>query len=183
MKRISVLIFLLFLAFGPLAFGQEEAEGSHANLDPWKWANFVVLVIGLGYLVKKNAGPFFSARLKQMRKDITDAEDARKHSEARVATVERRLAGLDAEIASLRESARQEIDSEAQRLEQHTAAEIAKIQHHAEQEIASAVKAARQELKSHSAALAVGLAEQKIKARMTPDSQAALVERFVHNLK
>ena len=68
-------------------------------------------------------------------------------------------------------------------MERHTAAEIAKIQAHSEQEIASAGKAARMELKRYAAELAVELAEQKVRARMTPDAQDALVQGFVRNLK
>jgi len=54
---------------------------------------------------------------------------------------------------------------------------------HAEQEIASAGKAARMALKRYAAELAVGLAEQKVRARMTPDTEDALVQGFVRNLK
>jgi hypothetical protein len=38
-------------------------------------------------------------------------------------------------------------------------------------------------LKRYSAHLAVGLAEEKIRNRMTPGTQAELVQSFVHNLK
>ena len=65
---------------------------------------------------------------------------------------------------------------------QQTEAEIAKIQAHAEQEIASAGKAARMALKRYSAELAMGLAEQKVRARMTPETEDALVQGFVRNL-
>jgi F-type H+-transporting ATPase subunit b len=68
-------------------------------------------------------------------------------------------------------------------MEQHTAAEIAKIQQHSEQEIASAGKAARMDLKRYAAELAVELAGQKVRARMTPETQDALVQGFVRNLK
>jgi F0F1-type ATP synthase membrane subunit b/b' len=66
---------------------------------------------------------------------------------------------------------------------QQTEAEIAKIQAHAEQEIASAGKAARMSLKRYAADLAVSLAEQKVRARMTPDTEDALVQGFVRNLR
>ena len=65
------------------------------------------------------------------------------------------------------------------RMAQQTEAEIAKIQAHAEQEIASAGKAARMALKRYSAELAMGLAEQKVRARMTPETEDALVQGFV----
>ena len=51
-----------------------------------------------------------------------------------------------------------------------------------EQEIAAAGKTARVELKQYAAELAVGLAEQKLKARMTPDTQDGLVRGFVRDI-
>jgi F0F1-type ATP synthase membrane subunit b/b' len=53
---------------------------------------------------------------------------------------------------------------------------------HAEQDIQSAGKAARAELKRYSAELAIALAEQKIRTRINPDAQNALVMAFVRDL-
>jgi F0F1-type ATP synthase membrane subunit b/b' len=72
--------------------------------------------------------------------------------------------------------------SEHERVRQETAAELAKIRAHAEREIASAGKAARAELKRYEATLAVGVAVDKIRARMNPATQAALVHGFAHDL-
>jgi F-type H+-transporting ATPase subunit b len=97
--------------------------------------------------------------------------------------VDRRLANIEQDIAALRGQSETEAKAESERIAQHTAAEIAKIQAHAAQEIASAGKSARAALKSYSAELAMGLAEQKVRARMTPDTEDALVQGFVRNLK
>src|SRR5437660_4570266 len=112
---------------------------------------------------------------------MAEAAKERQAAEERAAEVDRRLANLEAEIASLRAHAQEEAEAETQRLAQHTAAEIARIQARAEQEIVSAGKAARLELKRHAAELAIALADQKIRARMTPETQDALVPRFVHH--
>ncbi len=171
----------------PSGHGETPAEGEGGEpgggMELWKWANFIVLAGALGYLIGKNAGPFFAGRSRQIRSDMVEAEAARKDAEARAAEVDRKLADLGAEIAALRASSQTEAEAERQRLARHTAAEIAKIQAHSEQEIESAANAARMELKRHSAELAIDLAERKIRARMTPDSQHALVEHFVQNLK
>jgi F0F1-type ATP synthase membrane subunit b/b' len=142
-----------------------------------------VLAGGLGYLIGKHSGPFFAARSMKIRKDMIDAGNARTEAETRAAEVERRLANLEAEIAALRAGSQKEEQAETGRFGRHTAAEIAKTQAQAEQEIAAAGKAARLELKRYCAELAVGLAEQKIRARMTPDTQDALVRGFVRDLK
>jgi F-type H+-transporting ATPase subunit b len=181
MRRFGGLILLAGLAiWAPAAHAAEnQGEGSLAG---WKWANFVVLAAGLGYLIGKNAGPFFAARSQQIRKDMVEAGDQRKEADARVAGVERRLADLGSEIAGLRAEAQTEAQAETSRMAQRTTLEMAKIQAQAEQEIASAAKAARSELKRYAAQLAVGLAERKIRDRMTPATEDALVAGFVRDL-
>jgi len=137
---------------------------------------------GLGYIVKKNAGPYFVKRSLEIRKGMIEADEARAAADAKVAEVERRLASLEAEIEALRRDARQEGAAEAHRVRHEGAAEMAKIQHHLTGEIASAGKAARLELRRYSAELALGLAEQKIAARMSPETEDRLVTSFVAHL-
>jgi F-type H+-transporting ATPase subunit b len=179
MKRFATLAFVVCFTAAPI-FAEDKEGGS---LQVWKWANFLVLAGGLGYLIGKNGGPFFAARSVKIRQDMTDAGDVRNDAEARAAEVDRRLANLEAEIAALRADSGKEEEAEAGRFGRHTAAEIAKTQAQAEQEIAAAGKAARMELKRYCADLAVGLAEQKIRARMTPEAEDALVRGFIRDLK
>jgi F-type H+-transporting ATPase subunit b len=163
--------------------GESPSEGEHGRLELWKWANFLILAGVLGYMISKNAGPFFTARSRQIRKDMMEAEQLRKEAEVKASDVDRRLANLGAEIESLRQESQREEAEERQRIIHQTNSEIAKIQHHAQQEIESAGKAARMELKRYSAQLAVDLAEQKIRARIDANSQDALVAAFVQDLR
>ncbi len=185
MNRLTVFLMLGLAAFVPAGAAEEEKGISFAEKheEGLKWANFIVLAAGLGYLIGKNAGPFFDARSRKIRRAMIEASDARKEAEGRAAEVDRRLANLEAEIAALREESQQEAPEETERMARQTEAEIAKIQAHAEQEIAAAGKAARIELRRYSAHLAVGLAEGKIRARMTPNAEDALVESFVRDLE
>ncbi len=163
--------------------GETPGEEEHGRLLGWMWANFVVLAGGLGYLIYKNAGPFYAGRSRKIRKDLIEAGDLRKEAEERVAEVERRLANLETEIESLRAESHREAATETDRLAVQTAAELAKIHARAEQEIAAAGRAARLDLKRYSAALAVDLAAQKIRGRMSAEAQDALVGSFVENLE
>jgi len=184
---LRVLLILGFVASVPAAFAQEpekkpESFAERHELE-LKWANFLILAGALGYLIGKHAGPFFAARSGSIRKDMEESRQQRQAAEAQAAEVDRRLANLEKEIAALRGDSQAEAQAEIERMAQHTAAESAKIQAHAEREIASAGKAARSELKRYSAQLAVELAEGKIRARMTPQTQDALVRGFVRDLK
>ena len=179
MRRFTTLALAVCFTAAPMF--AEGGEGG--SLEIWKWANFLVLAGGIGYLIGKKGGPFFAARSAKIRQDMIEAGDARKQAETRAAEVDRRLANLEAEIAALRAESGKEEEAEAAGFGRHTAAEIAKTQAQAEQEIAAAGKAARLELKRYCADLAVGLAEQKIRARMTPETQDELVRGFVRDLK
>jgi len=165
------------------AGNKAHAAEEEGTMDIWKWANFLILAGGLGYLIGKHAGPFFAARTASIRKDMEDSLEQRRQAEARAADVERRLANMEADIAALRGEGERDARAEAERMERHTAAEIAKIQAHAEQEIAAAGKTARAELKRYAAELAIGLAERKIRTRMNAETQDGLVAGFVHELQ
>jgi F0F1-type ATP synthase membrane subunit b/b' len=145
-------------------------------------ANFVILVAGLGWMIAKNAAPFFDARLKKIRQDIVQGEKARHEAERQAAEVDQRLANLDKEIADLRDESQRELENELERMRQKTAVDRERIRVHAEQEIAAAGKTARAELKRYAAELAIGLAEHKIRARMNAATQDALIGGFVENL-
>ena len=191
MKRLAfaALVVLLFVKL-PARAQKHESEAQKAaastgatehepDMILWGWANFLLLAGGLGYLIKKNAGPYFARRSLEIRKGIVEAEAERAASDAKVAEVDRRLANLEAEIEAMRLGAQQEAEANAQRVRRETAAEMDKIQSHLAEEIAAAGKSATLELRRHSAELALGLAEQKIVARLSPEMQDSLVGRFV----
>lgn len=195
MKRPGLLVAVLFAMLSPALFAQptgtpqQQAEKGNVaaqdegKLEYWKIANFLLLAGTLGYLIRKSVGPLFAERSRKILQGIVEADDLRKEAERRVAEVDRRLANLEADIAALRSESQLEAEAETERIRQHTAAELAKLREHTEQEIASAGKSARLELKRYSADLAIDLARQQVRARMTPEAQDALVEGFVQNLK
>ena len=181
MRRAGQFALLFCLAAG-LGFAQGK-EGGDGALEFWKWANFLVLAGGLGYLMRKTIPPLYAERSRAIAKNLAESEKIRQDAEARAAEVERRLAGLEAEIAALRAGAHRESQAETERLAAHTAAEIVKIQAQGERDIADAGKAARTELKRYAAGLAIDLAERKIRARMPPAIEDGLVRIFVRDLK
>jgi F0F1-type ATP synthase membrane subunit b/b' len=177
---LAAALALVLLAPGMRA---EEAKGEgEGGLEIWAWANFAILAGGLTWVFRKNAAPYFAKRAIGIRKSMVEADEARADAERRIGAVEAKLASLPADIKALKDEAIAEARSEHQRVSHETAAAIAKIHANAEQEIASAGKAARAELKRYFATLAVGVAAEKVRERMTPVTQDALVRGFVRNL-
>jgi F0F1-type ATP synthase membrane subunit b/b' len=106
----------------------------------------------------------------------------RRDAEEKAAAVDARLANLEADIGALREESEREMKTESERLAQATAAALAKVEASVQREIGAATKAATFELKRHSARLALELAEHKVRARLNPQTEDALVQGFVSDL-
>ncbi len=191
MKRLAGLVFGLGLCIGPMALAplaradepKEEKKGGMAEPSiGWEWANFVVLAGLLGYLAVKQGGPFFDARAAEIRKGIDEADKIKADSNARIAAINSKLGRLDAEIATMRESAATERRAAEQRLKDDTLREIERIRAHTEAEIETAGKSERAGLQKYAAQLALDLAETKVRARMNPNTEDALVQAFVLGL-
>jgi F-type H+-transporting ATPase subunit b len=164
--------------------GQEVQEEHHGedHVTLWKTANFLLFAGALGYFLYKHGGPFFRTRTEQIRRGITEASKLREEAEARYALMERRLANLGDEIENLRRTAREESAAEGERIRQETRKDLQKIHAQAELEIAAAGKAARQELRAYAAELAVSVAKQRIRERITPELDDRLVQATVGQL-
>ncbi len=148
----------------------------------WKWANFIILAGVLGYFIYKKAGGFFRSRTEAIRQGIEEADRLRRDAERRVAEIELRMNNLQADIDSLRKTAREEMAAENERLRRETEESLQKIRQQAEQEISSAATAARHEVRAHAAELALGLAASKIRDRLSPAADDLLIASFLDEL-
>jgi F-type H+-transporting ATPase subunit b len=189
LRRYRPACFFLIFLFESVLLAQHGAEGAGAEAAGnssellWKWANFALLAGGLGYLVYRKAGGFFRSRTEAIRQGIEEADRLRREAEARVAEMDGRLKNLEAEIESLRHHAGGEMAAENERIRRETEESLRKMREQAEQEIASAAKAARHEVRAQAAELAVGLAVGKIRARLTPQTDQALVLSILEDLE
>jgi F0F1-type ATP synthase membrane subunit b/b' len=187
----ATLALALGLAFASYVLPQEPAGATQTRqaAEPghpwirWKWINFLILVGGLGYMAAKFAPPMFRARSEELQQALADAAQVKKDAEAQAANIEQRLMNLQIEIENLRQTARTEAAAEAERIRQETERRLTRLQEQSVQEIVLMTRAARLELRKHSADLAVSLASQRMRARMTPEIEQNLVDGFLDDLR
>jgi len=148
----------------------------------WQTINFVILAVLLGWLVVKQGGPLLAARSKEIAEGLAAGETAKAEADARAAQVQEKLSHLETEIAAMRAGAKEEREREAERIRRETQAEIARIHVQAEHEVESAGKQARLEVQRAAAKMAIELAEKKVRARMSPEIQSALLQGFLTDL-
>ncbi len=161
---------------------KEKIEKQESKDLIYKSINFVILFGLLIYFLAKPASEFFTTRTASIRKGMSDAAAAREAAEKRLAEIEQKLAHLNEEIAGLRAEAAKEDAVQDELMRKSTEAEGAKILAAAEAEIDVKTRSARLELKAYAAKLAVDLAEERIKGRMTPEAQGRLLQSFVNDV-
>ncbi len=190
-KPLWLVAAVLALNLSTVALPQENPEAKRAEAKTEEsepssllmWANFAILMIGLGYLVSKSAPAIFRAREEEIRGGIDDAARSKKEAEHRSADIDRRLAGFGAEIENLRRGVSTEMSMEADRIRQETVKLVRRIEEQAGQEIGFLTKSARQDLKRYSADLALDLAQQRVKQRMNRETQHELLHEFITGLR
>jgi F-type H+-transporting ATPase subunit b len=179
--RLRLAIGFVLLT-GP-AFAQESGGGAEKpSMIVWQVLNFLILAGLIGWLAVKHGGPLLAARSKEIVDGLAAGEKAKAEADARAAQVQAKLANLETEIAALRTSAKEEREREADRIRRETETEIARIRYQAGYEIESAGKQARMEVQHAAVKMAIELAEQKVRARMSPEIEAGLLKGFLADL-
>jgi F-type H+-transporting ATPase subunit b len=178
---VKKLLLFMLLAL-PLAAQEKKEAAPEKDMTVWMWANFAILAGGLYYLSKKYGAPVFAAKAAGIQKDILDAEKTKSEADRKIAELNAKISNLGEEIEVMRADYQREQLRESERLAARHESEIARIHAQARQEIESATKMARLELQREAAALALHLAEGKVKARMTPQTRKELASAFVESI-
>jgi len=178
MKRVLVLV-----VFSAAALAAAETEKADDNFSIWKWANFGILAVALGYGMAKGLPPLFQSRTKEIQLGISEAQQMKQDAERRSSEMDARLNALGADIEKFRTQSAAEMQQEGERISRETAAQIKKIEQQATVEIESVGKTARRQLKEYAAELAMGLAEERLRSRIDSATESALVDDFVRDLE
>jgi F-type H+-transporting ATPase subunit b len=160
---------------------EEKSEPAHELL--YHTINFIILVGGLGYVLRKPLAEFFSSRSASIQKALDEGRKALEASQAQLRAVEEKLGRLEAEIAAFKESAAREMEAEHQRLQQASAEEAARILESARAQMDTAVRGAKLDLKNYAAQQSVTLAEELIRARLDDTGRRRLVAQFVATIE
>jgi F-type H+-transporting ATPase subunit b len=187
--RRATLTIALGLAFACYALPQEAPSKTTANEGEqsdsmiwWKWANFAILAVGLGYLIAKNVPPLFRKQSDEITSALAEAARIKQEAAAYASSVEARLANLQKEIQQLRETAHAEMTAESERVRRETEHHLQRIREQSVQEVALMTRGAKDGLRKYAAELAIGLAEQRIRSRMNPATQEKLANGFLSDL-
>ena len=159
---------------------EEHAEGIWPTVA--RLFNFGLLVGVLVYFLRSPIASYLSSRSDQIRSALVQASAMRASAEAQLAEIEARMKALPAELATLRAQGKQEVVAEEARIRAAAEAERERLLEHMRRDIDLQVRIARRALMEEAAALAVGVARERIVRQITADDQLRLVDRYTAQL-
>lgn len=168
---------------GPPGGEQTATSKAEDREQFFKVINFILLVGGLAFLLRKPLAGFFLYRSDTIRKSLEEGRKALEASQAQLRAVEEKLGKLEEEIQAFKASALREIEAERERLRQETAGETERSLEAARLRIESATRAGVLELKRFAADEALKLAEAIVRERLDEASRRQLVNQFIAQLE
>ena len=185
---VGPLVFgLVVVAFAAHGFASEGGEGAH-HVDSakqlkdfgWRVVDFVALVILLGWALKKaDVKGSLAARREGIAKALNEAVVAREAAERKFAEYNERLAKANQEVDAIYAAIKREGEVEKARIIAEAQATATKIREQAEKAASQEVAKARAELRGEASRLAVQLAEQTLREKITKGDQDRLVGEYL----
>jgi len=189
-KVLPATLIICFLLMGTSVLaGEEQGERSnaeHSNKEDkpepnplWKWINLLVLISGIGFLLRKPAGDFFESRKKDITGGLDRARAAQEESGRRMAEIERRMSRLSQEIASLKTQADAESAQERETMLAQAKRDMERLVDQSRQEIDRIARGIERDIKGKIADAVINHAGRTLETQMTEDDQKRVVVRFL----
>jgi ATP synthase F0 subunit b len=153
-----------------------ETYANYPGFEAWKFFNLIVFILIMVKLLKKPLSEAFKEKRETIRAELIKAEQQRQAALAQLTTTEARLAQLDTESNNVIARAKQEAESEKERIARETQEEINKLRQQAASEIERAGQQVKKELRRFSAEESIRLAEEKIRRDINAEKDAQLVK-------
>ena len=165
--------------------GMEWAETwlNYPGLEAWKFINLAIFIAAGIIILRRPLRQALVARRDRIRLQLSEAEREREQAQERLTEAEALLARVDHDVVAVHEKAKQEAESERQRLAAVTEKDIDKIRLQARREIESAAKVAKKELQRFLAHMSVQLARNTVRTQIRPEDDARLIAEGVGELK
>jgi len=183
--RVFSKIFLVFtlcilnLVFVVTAFASEEGAGTHTSLFKdylWKIINFGILAFILFKFGRKPLQSFLKQRTELIEKTLKEAREAKEAAQKAFQQVEDRLKTKDKEIEEILSASKRSGEEVRKSLIQQSDKLREKILEQARVNIEYELKSAKEAIKAEAVEIAMGLAEKKIKEKLTKEEQQKLLE-------
>ncbi|MCA9514187.1 MAG: ATP synthase F0 subunit B [Myxococcales bacterium] len=188
MKR---LLQIATVALGALAPAVAlAAEGGHHEagfgmIELWYVVDFLIFAFVLWYVLfkKGTVQRFLLARHNAAKAEMEEATRLKAEAEAKLAEYARLRAGLDAEIAAIREQFRVDGERERERILADAKAQAERLRVTAEKQLQQETAKLREELEHEVVKAVLEATEAQVKAQMGGTAQRQLFNSYIKDLE
>ena len=145
--------------------------------------NFALLLVILGKYGAPAARKLAQERHDQIKTALDDAAKLRDQASAKLAELQKKVQGVDAEIKQLVDGIRADAEADKARILEAAATQAAQMKRDAEQRIAAEIDLARHQLTKEVSAAAANATEKLLRDKATPDDQRTLVGNFITSVE
>jgi len=145
--------------------------------------NFVLLIAALIYFARKPVLQFFNDRRGEIQNDLKKSSDLLGEAEAKFASWQRKLADLDQELETIRETSRQRAENERASIIADATASAERIRADATAAIEQELRRSRAVLREEAADLALELAENLLRDQVNDGDRVRLVGEFIERIE
>jgi len=184
---IALALAGLLLLFVGVAFGSSgEGHGAESKgwlpTDTYKVMNFVVLAVGLFYLLKKPASQALNGRIEDIKEQLNDLDAKKETAKQALAEYEKKLAELETEAEKIvQDYVRQGNEAKARIIEEAKSA-AEKLEEQAQRNIEHEFKQAKLKIQEDIIEKALIQAEAMIKKQISAKDQDKLVDEYIEKV-
>lgn len=175
---VVLLTFPLFLSMSP----ENSAHSSNTMDFLGKVVNFTVLFGGLFLILRKPIKNYIEERIKKEDLSIKKAKKSRSESEEKLNIALRRVDKLSEEVRNIKKEAKQDGKKQKERIVKSAREEAERLKDLSRQEIDSIYTSVMKEIKAYAAEITIDEAAKRIKQRMTPELQSAIIDKSIERL-
>jgi len=180
MKVRPILAALLFVLVAAPVFAAGGGDDSGpAKFPVWEIFNFALLAAVLVYVGRKPLQEMFASRREEIAGDIDKASALLEEAESRSAEWQKRLADLDAELESIRVTARQRAEEEGERILAEAADGAERIRRDAVAAVEHELRRAQEQLREEAASLSTELATGILDREVGDGDRDRLMDEFI----
>jgi F0F1-type ATP synthase membrane subunit b/b' len=166
-----------------LAFAEGTSWFNYPGLELWKFLNLAIF-LGLAiYVLRRPISAALGTRREAIKQELVEAHEQKQRAIAKRAEADSLLSRLDNDVRSIEAHAREEAESERQRVAAATIREIEKLKQQAEREVDTATKLARKSLRQFLAQRSIEFARQRVRGEISAETDRRLIEDSIGELR
>jgi F-type H+-transporting ATPase subunit b len=178
------IVLVAVVAWASGSEGAEHAADHKAEMIDFAWrvANFAVLLFILYKLMWKKITVFFSGRREEIKTSLEEAEVVKAEAEKKFKEYDGKIKKAEEEIQNISAMIKAQGEEEKKRIIADAARAAEKMKEDAKARMEQELKKAKNELRLEASELAVQMAEDILKKKVTKEDHESMVREYLDRM-